>query len=133
MRVILVGSNPSEKSPDCSPFHASTRSRTVVDGWFKDMDVDVHFINVCDRKRSGNRPLKVSEIRGALPRFQSRLEESEFQNCKLVALGKTASKALKMLEVEYHEMPHPSGANRFWNDKAKAAEVIKGLREYLDE
>ena len=133
MRVILIGSNPSEKSPDNSPFHPSTRSRAFIETWFDGIDTEIHFENVCDRKRSGNRPMKVSEIKDALPGLRSRIEEFGFQNCKIVALGKTASKALDLLEVEYHEMPHPSGMNRFWNDKDKSAEAIESLRKYLDE
>ena len=131
MRVVLVGSNPSEKSPDNTAFHAATRSRMAVDGWFDDLDVEIHFINVCDRTRPGNRPLRVSEIRESLPAFREKM--TQFQNCKIVALGNTASKALDLLEVKYHKMPHPSGLNRYWNCSENTYRAIEGLRKYLHE
>ena len=129
--VLLIGSNPSERSINTTAFHSSTRSRMVLDQWFNGIDVDVYYENVCDRTRPGNRPLRVSEIRESLPRLSSILNHDGFRNCKVVALGKTASKALSMLEVEYMEMPHPSGLNRFWNDKDKAEAKIKELHKYL--
>jgi len=62
-KVLLIGSNPSCASTDNSPFLASTRSRMLLDEWFKDLDVDVHFCNVSYQKKEGNKPLTAQEIK----------------------------------------------------------------------
>ena len=112
IKVICVGSNPSGASPDSSPFHSGTKSRMIVDRWFEGMDADISFINIRDEKTPKNRPLRVSEIRGALPQVREKIAGYT----KVIALGKTADKALNMLgNVDYFEAPHPSGLNRFWN------------------
>lgn len=131
-RVLLIGSNPSEKSPDSSPFHTSTRSRMTIERWFENMNIEICFDNVCQRTRSENRPLRVSEIKAALPALNQRIQ-GYGENCKIVALGRTAERALKMLGVEFITMPHPSGRNRFWNNKEQAARKIKQLHEYINE
>jgi uracil-DNA glycosylase len=129
MTVVIVGSNPSEKSPDNSPFHPSTRSRMTVDAWFSGLDIDIRFENVCDRTCPRNRPMRVSEIKDNLESLMGRI--SSHGDCKIVALGRTAEKALSMLSMDHISIPHPSGANRFWNNKSAATEVITKLRTYV--
>jgi uracil-DNA glycosylase len=131
MRVILIGSNPSEKSPDNSPFHPSTRSRMTVDAWFSDLDIDIRFENVCQETRPGNRRIRVSEIKENLKSLRDRIDS--YGECKVVALGRTAEKALTMLSIKHMLVPHPSGANRFWNDKAASRDMIARLRAYVTE
>jgi uracil-DNA glycosylase len=50
---------------------------------------------------------------------------------RIVALGKTAEKALTLLRYNFYVMSHPSGLNRQLNDPKFVEEKIKGLREYL--
>jgi uracil-DNA glycosylase len=52
---------------------------------------------------------------------------------KIVALGKTAEKALTLLGYDFYAMPHPSGLNRKLNDKDYIEEKIKGLRDYINK
>ena len=127
--VLLIGSNPSQRS-ECSvsAFHASTRSRKTIETWFRDIPCDLFFTNVIDHPTENNRPLRVSEIRDAIPSLHHKVTGYN----KIVALGKTAAKALDIAGIEYFEMPHPSGSNRKLNDKGWVHEVILKLANYID-
>jgi uracil-DNA glycosylase len=87
-------------------------------------------INVMNKKTDGNRPLKVSEIKENLESL--RVDIVVAQADRVVALGKTAAKALTLLGVNFYEMPHPSGQNRLLNDPKYVEEKIKGLIEYCN-
>lgn len=128
--ILLIGSNPSIRSPDNSPFHAQTRSRIILDQWFADLHGHTRaFINVTEMVKEDNKPLTGSEIQNALPSFSKRLED--FKGFKFVALGKTAAKACELAGVEFLEMPHPSGMNRKLNDPEYVKEKIKRLAEFI--
>ena len=127
--VLLVGSNPSERSLDNSAFHVETKSRQTIDTWFSGKSVNLKFENVSSSVTNRNRSLNVSEIRACLPNLKQRLEGYNI----IVAVGKTAVKALQMLEIEHFEMWHPSGLCRKWNDKQASAEKITALHRYIDE
>jgi len=130
MKVLLIGSNPSVKSPDNSEFHPDTRSRAVIDEWFKDIhDVSMSFINVVDYKKPGNKPLSVREIKESLPELKGKIEQ--YNEHKIVALGKTATKAMKLLTYDFLEAPHPSGLNRKLNDPEFVKSFIEDLTEYI--
>lgn len=72
----------------------------------------------------------MSEIKASLDRLRRNIEVDVVPD-KIVALGKTAERALQMLGIEHFAMPHPSGLNRKLNDPEYVAEKINGLREYL--
>ena len=108
--MLFVGSNPSNASETDSPFHGSTRSGRILSSWCEDLPGTRLHVNVSDLKTENNRPLKVAEIKASLDSLKSKIEEIN-PSC-IVALGKTAAKALSMLDVQFHEMPHPSGMNR---------------------
>lgn len=127
--VLLVGSNPSRRSPNPTAFHLSTKSRSTIEKWFDDVLVNLYFENVTRRPTEDNRPLRVSEIRDAIPDLTRRVDGYD----KIVALGTTASKALTMVGVEHFAMPHPSGLCRFWNDKVQAEQKIRELIKYVTE
>jgi len=88
-------------------------------------------INVANMVTHRNRPLSVKEINEALPRLKQLIGTPQY--VKLVALGKTAEKALTLLRLDYYAMPHPSGLNRKLNNKEYVAEKIKGLQDYLNK
>ena len=125
---MLVGSNPSRRSPDNSVFHASTRSRMTVDAWFRDIECQISFTNVSREKTENNRPLTVREIRSNLPRLKEELKGYD----KIVALGNTAQKALTLLCFDFFAMPHPSGLNRLLNDPIYIKNKIKALHRYIE-
>lgn len=85
--------------------------------------------NVSSRKTGSNKPLSAAEIRESLPDLKKQIDE--IAPDKVVALGKTASKALKQCQMEFYEMNHPSGLNRLNNDPQYVAQKLKDLREYL--
>jgi hypothetical protein len=130
IKVLFVGSNPGLSSPDDTPFHPSSRSRRTLDSWTKGLDIDTSYVNVCDFKTPNNRPLKQSEIQDALPGLI--LKVSIYSNYRIVAVGKTASRALGMANItKYHTVPHPSGRCRLLNDEQFVANAVSALIYFI--
>lgn len=127
--ILFVGSNPSNASTTNIAFHAQTKSSKILTGWSKDLPgIKVH-INVLNEKTDNNRPLNNKEIKLNLERLAIDIKCSGAT--KIVALGKTAAKALSMMGVPHYEMPHPSGRNRKLNDANYVAAKVKGLTDYI--
>lgn len=127
--VLFVGSNPSNASVCDVAFHGSTKSSKVLTEWTSHIqDRLLMYINVLSHKTEGNRPLKTSEIKSNIDKLSQML--ASIQPDYVVALGKTASTALTLLQRQHYQMPHPSGRNRKLNDKTYVAEKIKGLVEH---
>jgi uracil-DNA glycosylase len=124
--ILFVGSNPSTASTTDQAFHKSTRSCKILTEWTKDIPGEKRYTNVVHQRTKDNKPLSTAEIKASLPRLAADLKGAT----KIVALGKTAAKALSMLGVQFCEMPHPSGRNRLLNDPDYVAEKIKRLQEY---
>lgn len=128
-KVLIVGCNPSQKSPDNTPFHSSTRSRKVIDGWFSEIDADVCFMNIYNGKTHENRPPSLKSIKN--PSGDVILQLMSFKNHKIVTVGKVAESVLNQLGLSFLAMPHPSGRNRLLNDPKYVEGKIKTLRDYL--
>ena len=126
--ILFVGSNPSNASLTDIAFHAETKSSKILTSWSKNLDGIKMHINVLNKKTENNRPLKISEIGGNLEQLKSQL--NIISPNRIIALGKTAARALTLLGVDFFEMPHPSGRNRLLNDRAYVEEKIKALTEY---
>lgn len=136
MKIVFIGSNPSQRSQSVVPFYYNTKSMTILNKWIERMHEganirleSVHFLNVSNYPTVGNRPLKMSEIRMEIPGLSNRI--SSIIPDKIIALGKTAETALTLLGVPHYAMPHPSGLNRKLNDPAYVEEKINGLKSYL--
>lgn len=131
VNVLFLGSNPSEKSSTTKPFWYDTKSLTILSKWLENLDEmqNTYYMNVANYATPGNRPLKTSEIKTELDRLRS--EIGDLGNIKIVALGKTAEKALQLLGLSHYAMPHPSGLNRKLNDPLYVEEKINGLKFYL--
>jgi uracil-DNA glycosylase len=126
MKVLFVGSNPASASPDNTAFHPSSKTRLKLDKWLVDLDVERVFVNVADYKTPNNRPLSSREIRSLLPSLAAKIEA--YPDAKIVAVGATAEKALRMLRITwYHSIPHPSGMNRKLNDPLVVKSTINAL------
>lgn len=93
---------------------------------------NIHFENVSDQPTPGNRPLNISEIRANLQSLKMKLDLCIDNGFKIVTLGRTAEKAVKMLGMDHYSMPHPSGLNRQLNDKKFVEEKINGLKVFLE-
>jgi hypothetical protein len=126
--IVFVGSNPSNASTSEDAFHGSTRSSQILSEWTNGIQGDKKFVNVLGQKTENNRPLKASEIKAALPRLTQDIAGAD----RIVALGKTATRALTLLGASFYELPHPSGLNRVCNDPVYVAQKVKGLLEYCD-
>ncbi len=136
-KVLIIGSNPSQKSGSILPFWYDAKSTIVLNKWMEEVHKDqslglesIHFGNVSNAVTPNNRPLKACEIKASLPRLEKLINVDVVPD-KIIALGKTAEKALTALGIPHFAMPHPSGLNRLLNDPAYVAEKIKGLTEYL--
>lgn len=125
---LFIGSNPSNSSTCDGAFHMSTRSSKILTGWCMDLQGTKVHLNVLNHKTKDNRPLKASEIKLNLERLSSDIRG--IAPSHVIALGKTAAKALTLLGVEHYEMPHPSGRNRLLNDPEYVARKVKGLIAY---
>lgn len=130
--IVVVGSNPSNKSPDKTAFSTHTRSGKTIRGWFSDVP-DVCFVNVSDEPTPGNRPLLVSEIHANLASLKVKLETAD----KIVVVGNTAAYAITLLKLSpgwnkpHIHIPHPSGRNRLLNSKKFKEEQCEKLRDFL--
>ena len=125
-RILFVGSNPSNTSLTEDAFHESTRSGKILASWVASLQGEKAYVNVSNQKTENNRPLTTSEIRACLPKLALDIAGAT----KVVALGKTAAKALSMLGIQFCEMPHPSGCNRLLNDTKYVEQKIKGMLEH---
>jgi hypothetical protein len=128
--VVLVGSNPSSKSPDTSAFHIDTKSRKSVDKWFDDSWC-MTYENLVDFKTAKNKQLSNSQIRENLDHIFANMATYREYGYKIVACGKIASRGLEMAGVEHFEMPHPSGLCRFWNDKEAGEAKINAMKRWV--
>lgn len=130
-KVLLVGSNPSEQSPDNSAFHPDTKSRQFVDKWFEGEGWTVAYENLVDFKAEKNKQISTSQIKENLDWIVENMNAYNKLGYKIVACGKIAAKGLTMAGVSHFEMPHPSGLCRFWNDKQVAEEKIWEMKSWL--
>ena len=126
MKVLFVGSNPGNASPDCTPFHPDSRSRKVLDSWLRDINVEAAYVNVYDQKTPGNRPLTSSQIKASIPSLRTKI--ASYPTFKIVAVGAAAAKALKIAGISgCLSIPHPSGRTRSYNDKNFTDKTVKTL------
>jgi uracil-DNA glycosylase len=126
--VILVGSNPSAKSPNDVPFDPSVRSARTLGTWIEGIDAEFLFMNVSDVKTQSNKPLSTAQIKGSLSSLKEKLDQ--YPKARVVALGKTAEKALSMLNVHFLALPHPSGMNRMLNDPDTVRLTKENLKSF---
>jgi uracil-DNA glycosylase len=134
--IVFIGSNPSIKSSKLTPFWNDTKSAKILRSWLeqlKDSDSELFFYNVSDKPTENNRPLKMSEIKENLQSLKNKLAifSEHKMEIKVIALGKTAEKALTLLRIPHYTMPHPSPVNRQLNNQQFIDSKINGLIKYL--
>jgi len=129
--VLIVGSNPSNLSPDTTAFHPDTKSRQFVDKWFEGEGWTVVYENLVDIKIPGNKPLSVQMIKAHLPWICENIGAYNKMGYKIVACGKIAARGLRLAGATYFEMPHPSGMCRFWNDKEAGKVKVEEMKVWL--
>ena len=132
MTVLFVGSNPSKKNADPSIPFKGTRSEDILKRWITDLNIfNYHFINVLDEITENNRQLTRKEIKNCIISLANKINSLKYD--KIVALGNTASEALKLLKLTHFKMPHPSGRNRLLNSKKFVDKQIESCKVYLYE
>src|SRR5574343_1226202 len=118
-RILFVGSNPSVKSKETTPFYFDSRSYSVLNSWIsritENQSHSIFIQNISNDPTDNNRPLKMKEIRLLMPLLQFNIES--IKPDKIIALGNTAEKALTLLQLPHYKLPHPSPKNRKLNDK----------------
>ncbi len=128
--IVFVGSNPSNASETEEAFARGTKSYKILESWAEAAAMTAWaVVNVSNKKTPNNRPLNTAEIKEAIPDLINVLKGSD----KVVALGKTAAKALTMAGIFHLEMPHPSGLNRKLNDPDYVFMCLNNLRRFVHE
>lgn len=131
-KVIFVGSNPSNSSPDLSAFNTNTGSGRTLREWIEKAEIsEAVSINVSDEKTINNRSLRKSEIDALSQDLEGKIRHHMTEGTKIVALGKTAAFALKCTRLTYLELSHPSGLNRKLNDPDFVEKEIRRLKDYV--
>lgn len=133
-KILFIGSNPSVSSPDNSPFHPQCATRKTIEKWLHGLHADCMYINVVDYKTLNNKPLKMSEIKVALPSLITKIYASGDR--KIIAVGSAAKKAMfltqKAKNIDYICIPHPSGRTRIYNDKNIKNQIIQTVRDFIE-
>lgn len=86
--------------------------------------------NITSQITENNRPLNKEEKALATASLLERI--NRINPDRIVALGKAAAEVLKKLDVEFLEMPHPSGLNRKLNDKNYTTSKLAELKAYCN-
>ncbi len=119
-RIVFVGSNPSKIGPE-SP------AKKTLYAWYNMLGVvEPIFVNVSNRVTPDNWPLKKREYE------LKELAAAIACSYKVVALGNTASDALKRIGTPHFKLPHPSPKNRKLNDKDEVKFQLALCRTYLE-
>lgn len=127
-KILFIGSNPSSKAASSEAFGEDTVSGRILRSWIKGIEGVILFDNIVSQITENNRPLNQNEMAHASASLLERINRIDPD--RLVALGKSAADALKMLKLEHFKMDHPSGMNRKLNDKAYTASKVAALKEY---
>ena len=125
-KVLFVGINPSDESPDNSAFHPATKSGKIVRGWVKNTLCTVKFTNLCALKNSDAPKLDKRKLGVTME-----IEVYRMRGYKIIACGEIVSNALTRGKIKHFAMPHPSGLNRFWNDKKAGDAKIQEMLEWI--
>jgi len=109
MKVLFVGSNPSEANLKTEQPFIGTRSHKKLLQWIDWLGVeDYTLINASD---------KLGSVTLGDMNFD-RLQDSMIRHDVVIALGRVAEKAVKTAgRKDYLYLPHPSPRNRVLNDK----------------
>lgn len=128
--ILFLGSNPSTSASSADPFTTDTASGRLLRQWVVGIKGDILFDNISSQKTPDNRPMTKAEISAALASLDQKIDA--IKPDKIVALGVAAASALRQLEYEFFQMPHPSGMNRKLNDKQYVEQKLAELRNFCN-
>lgn len=127
MRILVVGSNPSKSQRSRKPFHGA-KCEATLRRWLERIGShDYVLANVSNAVTPGNRALRVSEF--DLDRLRKLVLDLKPHH--VIALGRTAERALANMELLCIPMPHPSGLNRKLNDRDYVEKMLVSVKEWI--
>lgn len=126
LKILFIGSNPSIKAASNEAFTQDTASGRLLKSWTEGIEGIFYYDNIVSQKTENNRPLNRNEMALATASLKERIKG--INPDRIVALGKSAAKVLSKLELDFLEMPHPSGLNRLLNDKVYTATKLQELK-----
>jgi hypothetical protein len=126
-KVVVVGTNPSNKSTTTMPFDKSTKSGETVRSWFDGYLYGIAYRNLYNNYTKDNKLPQKSDCQESI----RRLKEYREKGYKIVACGSFVSKLLTESNISHFSIPHPSGLCRFWNDKEAGEAKIKEMHNWI--
>lgn len=118
-RVLFVGDKPTAMNRDPNVAFEGTASGRVLDEWIKALGLKYGEYELINRTHKD-----FAQTVGMY------VIDSHI-NCKVVALGEEASKALNRLETPHFKLPPPSGLNRILNDHDYVLAILKECKYYI--
>lgn len=136
--ILVLGQNPARASKTGQPF-IGTQSGNRLTRILKYADVNSYvMMNVSNQITENNKPLKVSELKNVAESLTFKNLLSDYSH--VITVGKQATKTLE-LALEYYDLknikhlsiPHTSPKNLIWNDWLTEVEVVKEIRNFINE
>ena len=126
--IMFVGLAPSSKNEDPRVPFKGTKSGERLKRWINTCGVRSYalynlFLEVLPRG-----PLLKEELQRAGSKLRDKAQYAD----GVVALGQEASRALKLAGIGHYRMPHPSGRNRLFNNKAYEPMVVAKLKTWVE-
>lgn len=114
-KVLFVGDQPTESNTHYAVAFVGAKCFKRLVEWIKVIEPDFYVV------------VNANEFRS-----YSIIRELYRDGFKVIALGNTASGALKAMEVEHLKMPHPSGLNRKLNCTKAVREMLALAKNYVN-
>lgn len=118
MLTIFVGDEPSKLNTDHNKAFVGAKCNKRLDKW-------ISYLGLNEKQT-----LKINSkdtVDLALIKYAA-----SDKNNNVVALGNLAAKRLKMADILFYKIDHPSGLNRKLNDKAYEKKMLDDCKEWLN-
>jgi len=125
--IVFVGLAPSKQNLHPNIPFLGTKSWTRLQEWIKAVPVGSYGLTNLFRHILKEPPSKEA-LKKAADNISSYCRGFRYT----VALGNEASTALKLAGIEHYKLPHPSGRNRLFNNKAYEPQMLAQFRQWLD-
>jgi hypothetical protein len=126
-KIIVLGTNPSNKSITTLAFDAGTKSGATVRSWFEGYTYGIAYRNLFNNHTPDN---KLPMRHECEPMMRS-VQNYKNLGYKIIACGSFVSKMLTDSNIDHFPIPHPSGLCRFWNDKEAGEAKIKEMHAWI--
>lgn len=113
-KVIFVGDKPSKKNTDSEVAFIGTQSYKRLLEWIDFLDIEDYTM-----------------INRVSPLFVQKVLHYKNEGWDVVALGREAHIALQNIGVGHCALPHPSGRNRWLNDKESVRKCLETCKAYI--